>query len=148
MVTEELGPRIDDPEAVKAEWLDRLNTLVGEVESWARADGWRTRRIKKTVNERQLGTYKVPVLLMEKDTIEVVLNPVARSVPGADGAVDMYVAPAYDDIAGLYFEGDHWVVHYGERPDPMATEGLVEIKPQPYTEQTIRTILGGMVAHG
>jgi len=148
MVTRELRTGIDDPEAVKAEWLDRLNALVGEVESWARAAGWRTRRISKTVNERQLGTYKVPVLLMEKDTVEVVLNPVARSVPGADGAVDMYVAPAYDDIASLYFEGDHWVVHHGERPDPMATESLVEIKPRPYTEQTIRTILDGMAVDG
>ncbi len=134
MATGEVRPEIDDPEAVKAEWLDRLNALVGEVEGWARAAGWRTRRIAKTVNERRLGTYKVPVLLMEKDTVEIVLNPVARSVPGADGAVDLYVAPAYDDIASLYLEGDHWVVHYGERPDPMATENVVEIKPRPYTE--------------
>ena len=85
---------------------------------------------------------------MEKDTVEVVLNPVARFVPGAEGAVDLYVAPAYDDIASLYFEGDHWVVHYGERPDPMATESPVEITPRPYAEQTIRTILDGMAANG
>lgn len=62
---------------MKSEWLDRLNTLVEEVKGWAQASGWRTRRIEKTVEERRLGTYKVPVLLMEKDTIEVVLNPVA-----------------------------------------------------------------------
>ena len=87
-------------------------------------------------------------LLKEKDTIESVLNPVARFVPGADGAVDLYVAPAYDDVASLYFEGDHWVVHYGERPDPMATEGAVETTPRPYAEQTIRTILDRMTANG
>ena len=148
MATGEARPGIDDPEALKVEWLDRLNALVGEVEGWARASGWRTRRIAKTVNERRLGTYKVPVLLMEKDTVEVVRNPVARSVPGADGAVDLYVAPAYDDIASLYLEGDHWVVHYGERPDPMAAESTVEIKSWPYAEQTIRTILDGMAANG
>jgi hypothetical protein len=148
MATGEVRAGIDDPEAVKVEWLDRLNALVGEVEGWARAAGWRTRRIDKTVNERRLGTYKVPVLLMEKDTVEVVLNPVARSVPGADGAVDLYLAPAYDDIASLYLEGGHWVVHYGERPDPMASESALEITPRPYAEQTIRTILDGMAAHG
>jgi hypothetical protein len=148
MAMGEARPGIDDPEAVKVEWLDRLNALVGEVEGWARASGWRTRRIAKTVNERQLGSYKVPVLLMEKDTVEVVLNPVARSVPGADGAVDLYVAPAYDDIASLYLEGDHWVVHHGERPGPMATERVVEIAPRPYGEQTIRAILDGMAVNG
>jgi hypothetical protein len=95
-------PGIDDPEAVKAEWLGRLNVLVNEIDGWARADGWRTRRIDKTVEERQLGAYKVSVLLMEKDAVEIVLNPVARLMPGADGAVDLYVAPAYDEIASLY----------------------------------------------
>ncbi len=83
---------------------------------------------------------------MEKNAVEAVLNPVARLVPGAQGAVDLYLAPAYDDIASLYFEEDHWVVHYGERPDPMATT-VVEITPQPCTEETIRTILDGMTVH-
>ncbi len=142
----ELG--VDDPEAVKAEWLSRLDALVGEVEGWARASGWRTRRIDKTVEERRLGAYKVPVLLMEKDAVEVVLNPVARLMPDAEGAVDLYVAPAYDDIASLYFEGDRWVLHYGERPDPTATSGVVEVKPRPYTEHAIRAVLDQMAAHG
>jgi hypothetical protein len=132
-----------DAEVVKAEWLGRLNALVDEVDGWARAAGWRTRRIEKTVNERRLGAYKVPVLFMEKNTVEVVLNPVARFVPGAEGAVDLYVAPAYDDIASLYFEG-----HYSERPDPVATKSVMEITPLPFSEETIRTILAGMAANG
>jgi hypothetical protein len=141
-------PPRDDPDTVKAKWLSHLNTLVDEVGGWARASGWRTRQIAKTVNERRLGEYKVPVLLMEKDTVEIVLNPVARFVPGADGAVDLYVAPAYDDIASLYLKHNQWVVHYGERPDPRETMSVVQITSQPYTEHTIRTILDKMVAHG
>lgn len=140
---------IEDPTAVKGEWLGRLETLVQEVKGWAEAAGWRTRRITKTVNERQLGKYEVPVLLMEKDAVEVVLNPVARLVPGAGGAVDLYLSPAYDDIASLYFEDDHWVVYCDESPDPSASKDAVaqERKPQPYGEATIRAILDGMVAH-
>ena len=139
-------PKIENPEAVKREWLDRLDTLVREVKGWAEAAGWRTRRINKTVGERQLGKYEVPVLLMEKETVEVVLNPVARFVPGADGAVDLYHSPAYDDIASLYLEGDHWVVHYCERADPFTTAGVVEFTPRPYDEATIGSILKGMAA--
>ena len=133
-------PRIEDPEAVKSEWLGRLESLVRDVKGWAEAAGWRTRRITKTVNERRLGKYEVPVLLMEKEAVEVVLNPVARLVPGADGAVDLYLSPAYDDIASLFFEGDHWVVHDSRRPGP------VESAPRPYEEATIRAILDGMAA--
>lgn len=80
MATGEARLRVDS-DSVKSEWLGRLNMLVDEVKGWAQAAGWRTRRIDKTVTERELGTYKVPVLLMEKDTVEVVLNPVARFVP-------------------------------------------------------------------
>jgi hypothetical protein len=139
-------PRIEDPEAVKSEWLGRLESLVRDVKGWAEAAGWRTRRITKTVNERRLGKYEVPVLLMEKQAVEVVLNPVARLVPGADGAVDLYLSPAYDDIASLYFEGDHWVVHDSRRPGPSATNGPVESTPRPYEEATIRAILDAMAA--
>jgi hypothetical protein len=146
MAIAESEPRIEDPEDVKSEWLDRLESLVRDVKGWAEAAGWRTRRISKTVNERRLGKYEVPVLLMEKDAVEVVLNPVARLVPGADGAVDLYLSPAYDDIAGLYFERGHWVVHYFDRPSPSATNGPAEITPRPYGEATIRAILDRMAA--
>jgi len=136
--------RIDDPELVKAEWLRRLDDLVEIVRGWAERAGWRTRRIVKSVSERRLGRYEVPVLLMEKDTVEVVLNPVARLVPGAEGAVDLYLSPAYDDIAALYLEGGRWVVHYAETPDPDAAESRAEFSPRPFEEATIRAILDGM----
>jgi hypothetical protein len=60
MATGEARPEIDS-DAVKREWLDRLGTLVDDVKGWAHASGWRTRRIDKTVSERRLGSYKVPV---------------------------------------------------------------------------------------
>ena len=147
MATGEAIPGID-ADAVKREWLERLCTLVDEVNGWAQSSGWRTRRIEKTLTERKLGTYRVPVLLMEKDTVEVVLNPVVRFVPGANGAVDLYVVPAYDDMASLYDEGDHWVLHYANRPDPMATGSVIAIKPEAYSEHSILTILDRMATNG
>jgi hypothetical protein len=125
MAAGEARPEIDS-DAVKGEWLSRLDILVDEVKSWAQASGWRTRQIDKMVTEHGLGTHKVPVLLMEEDTVEVVLNPIARFVPGANAAVDLYLAPAYDDIASLYLEGEHWALHYAYRPDPIATRSVIE----------------------
>ena len=135
-------------EAVKKEWVSRLSNLIDTIKNSAEESGWRTRRIDKTITERELGTYKVPVLLMEKDTVEVVLNPVARFVPGAEGAVDMYLAPAYDDIASLYFEGGQWMLHYAERPNPFATQSVIEMKSRPYSNEAIIATLEGMAANG
>lgn len=137
-----------DVEAETSEWLGHLDNLVSDVEGWAKASGWRTRRIEKTVSERPLGKYRVPVLLLEKDAVEVVLNPVARRIPGADGAVDLYRSPAYDDIATLYLEQGRWVVHPGDRPDAAGTGGAVEVAPQACDEQAIRSILDGMFING
>ena len=80
----------------------------------------------------------------EKNAVEGVLNPVARLVPGADGAVDLYLSPAYEDIASLYFEGDHWVVHRSRRPGPSATLRLSALRlcvPGP-----VGTLAGGCPA--
>lgn len=136
-----------DIEAVKSEWLERLDVLVADVQAWAAASGWRTRRIQKTVEERELGRYKVPVLLMEKNAVEVVLNPVARFVPDVDGAVDLYLSPAYDDIASLYHEAGRWFVHYSEPPTITANGGIIETPSQPYSEAVIRAILDGMAVN-
>lgn len=136
-----------DVEAVKSEWLERLDVLVADVQAWAAASGWRTRRIQKTVEERELGRYKVPVLLMEKNAVEVVLNPVARFVPDADGAVDLYLSPAYDDIASVYHEAGRWFVRYSDPLDPKSIGGINDTPAQPCNEATIRAILDGMAVN-
>ena len=140
MATGQAKPEIDAG-IVKSEWLDHLNTLVKEVKGWAETSGWRTRVTDKTLSERRLGSYKVPVLLMEKDAVEVVLNPVARFVPGANGAVDLYRAPAYDDIAGLYLEGDRWMLHFADRDAATAAKSATETKTEPCNQETIHKVL-------
>ena len=136
-----------DVEGVKAEWLGRLDVLVNEVKTWVEAAGWRTRQVTKTLTERPLGTYKAPLLLMEKESVEAVLNPVARYMPGAEGAVDLYLAPAYDDIATLYFMDGQWVVNHSLPPDEAEPHLPTEAVTAPYSEETIRTLLDRMKAH-
>jgi hypothetical protein len=93
-------------------WLGRLSTLLNDVETWVKALGWSTRRIEKPMEDSQIGRYKAPSLLMQEGTDRVLLEPVARSAPGAEGVVDLYLMPAYDDIASLYFSDGSWALHY------------------------------------
>ena len=85
------------------EWLRRLRDLLAQVKGWAEGSHWRTREIEKSMRDSVLGQYKAPAMLMQRDTVEVILDPVGRFAPGTDGVVDLYLLPAYDDIASLYF---------------------------------------------
>jgi hypothetical protein len=64
------------------------------------------------MNDSRLGAHEAPALLMQKETSRVLLDPVARFAPGADGVVDLYLMPVYDDIASLYLVDGQWQLHY------------------------------------
>src|SRR6202022_2768927 len=93
-------------------WLGVVSDLVARVEQWGQEFGWATRRIEKRLEDSQIGKHQVPALLMQEGTCRVLLEPVGRSAPGAEGVVDLYLMPAYDDIASLYFYGNRWNLHY------------------------------------
>jgi hypothetical protein len=141
------GSQIEDPKVVLAHWQDRLQVLVHDVKQWVERAGWRTRTIEKPIDDRKLGRHTVPVLLMEKDTVEVALNPVSPFVPGAEGAVDLYLVPAYDDIASLYFNGRQRVIQYGFPGDAAGTPSASEADVLPLSEETIIRVLTSFVSH-
>jgi hypothetical protein len=138
---------IENPEAILAQWQNRLINLVHEVKGWVERNGWRTRTIEKPINDGKLGRYTVPVLLMEKDTVEVALNPVSPLVPGAEGAVDLYLVPAYDDIASLYFEGGQWVIYYASPDASMELRSPIRAEAIPFSEATFVQILNLISLH-
>ena len=93
-----------------------------------------------------LGEYKAPAMLMQRDTVEVILDPVGRFAPGTDGVVHLYLLPAYDDIASLYLVDGTWRLHYASR----AMTETPRIKPcQSLTldEETLKRVLNEIAAH-
>src|SRR4051812_23881682 len=76
------------PDEVRSDWLHRLSGLVGDVEAWARALDWSTRRIEKKLEDSELGKYLAPALLLQKETVRIILEPIGRSAPGAEGRAD------------------------------------------------------------
>src|SRR5271155_1666039 len=103
---------VDDSGVLRDRWLKVLADLTSNVKSWAEELDWSTRQIAKKMKDSRLGSYDAPALLMQKETTRVLLDPVARFTPGADGVVDLYLMPAYDDIASLYLVDGEWQLHY------------------------------------
>jgi hypothetical protein len=82
----EIAARMKD----RAIWIDRVTSLAGQVQQWAKEMGWSTRRVEKRLDDPRIGKHHVPALLMQEDTCRVLLEPVGRSAPGAEGVVDLY----------------------------------------------------------
>jgi hypothetical protein len=73
----------------------------------------------------------------------MLLEPVARAAPGAEGVVDLYLMPAYDDIASLYFYDGDWHVHY-MFPGTPTVGNMRDTKAKGLSLDTLREVLEAM----
>ncbi len=133
-------------ESLRDEWINRLITLVTSVQGWAEELDWSTRRIEKRLDDSQLGTYQAPALLLQEGTTRVLLEPIARFAPGAEGVVDLYLMPAYDDIATLYFYEDGWHLHYMS-PETQVGETTQEANSKRLSKEAFKEVLDEMRTH-
>lgn len=132
--------------ALRHRWLDKLADLVQKVESWAQQLDWTTKVVDKTIEDREVGDYTAPGLLLQRETVRLFLEPVARSAPGTEGVVDLYLMPSYDDIAGFYYYNRRWNVHY-EFDGASAATNRLEHEAMPLSKATLSKLLGEMKAH-
>jgi hypothetical protein len=127
-------------------WLDCLGRLVADVQHWAGELDWSTRLISKKMKDSRLGTYSAPALIIQKETVRVLLDPIGRSAPGADGVVDLYLMPAYDDIASLYLVDDVWRMHYMFAEAPTVAT-MRDAESVPLSRETLGRVLDEMCRH-
>ncbi len=139
-------PHVDNPDATRDEWLTNLYELLAQVRRWTEESGWRTRVIEKSMKDSVLGQYKAPAMLMQRETVEVILDPVGRFAPGTDGVVDLYLLPAYDDIASLYFVDGAWKLHYAFRSTAVAAR-IKQAESMTLDEVSLNQVLNEIAAH-
>ncbi len=131
------------PDQVRDAWLKRLGALIDQVQQWAKELDLPTRVIQVNLKDHEIGRYIAPGLLIQDDAIKMLLEPIAPSAPGAEGVVDLYLMPAYDDIASLYLTHGTWHLHYMFRESPTvgnirASDGV------PLTKDSFHKVLEAM----
>ena len=144
-----------DAEQIKQEWLSRLNVLVDQVEEWAKEWAkerakeleWATRRIEINRTDSRIGKYKVPGLILQGNEYKMLLEPISCSVLGAEGLVDLYLMPAYDDIASLLLKDGEWQIHYVFHSDEMNVGDVLNVAPRKLTKDSLRDVLKDMKSH-
>ncbi len=130
----------------RAGWIQRVSDLVKSVQNWARDLGWSTKRIDKKIEDDRLGNHRAAALVMQEDTVRILLEPISANAPGSDGLVDLYLMPGYDDIASLYHKEDGWHVHY-VFPTHEVVAGIQTGESRPLSKKTFGVILGEMKKH-
>jgi hypothetical protein len=118
----------------------RVKALVKQVREWVEPHEWVTKPYPKKMRDVDHQVFEIPALFLQKGPTRVLLDPVAYDVPGAEGVVDLYLMPTYDDMATLYFENGRWVIHY-PLPNPIETHAVVETKSAALSEETVNQIL-------
>ncbi|GAC1335119.1 MAG: hypothetical protein NVSMB14_02420 [Isosphaeraceae bacterium] len=138
--------QVEDPAKIRDEWLRQLADLMSLTRGWAEELDWSTRLIDKEMEDSRLGTYEAPALLMQRETTRVLLDPVARFTPGTDGFVDLYLMPAYDDIASLYRMNGEWRLHY-VFPGFSTAPTIKEAEFTPLSKEAFSHVLNKMSKH-
>jgi len=127
-------------------WSTHVADLVGKVEKWSKELGWATRRIEKKLYDSRLGDHPEPALILQDDACRAMLEPIGRSAPRVEGVVDLYLMPAYDDIASFYFYDGHWHLHYLPPGQPAAAS-VREAVGKPLSKEALRGVLEEMKRH-
>jgi hypothetical protein len=125
----------------------RVETLVEQVRKWVEPHEWVTKAYSKKMRDAENQVYQVPALFLQKGPTRMLLDPVAYDVPGAEGVVDLYLMPTYDDMASLYFEKGTWMIHYAFPPEPRETHAVIETEALPLAEDTINKVLDSIATH-
>ncbi|GAC1472445.1 MAG: hypothetical protein NVSMB9_19660 [Isosphaeraceae bacterium] len=135
-----------NPDVIRDEWISRLDRLVNDIEAWARSLDWTVQRIDKSMKDSVIGLYKAPGLVMQKNFTRILLDPISRTTLGSDGLVDIYLMPALDDVASIYFYEGRWNVHY-QLPNSEAITTVRDAEAKPLTRETLAEVLDGLALH-
>jgi hypothetical protein len=121
--------QILDPETLRAEWLAAANSLLADISAWAAEQEWQVETGEQTLQEKPLGEYETLCLTIHAPAGDLVVEPVARCVPGAEGRVDLYAWPSHHRVRLLRRAG-RWVVRTDsgiDWPHPWSRDTFLEL---------------------
>ena len=70
-----------------------VSDLTRQATAWANPAGWATRLYPKRMRAPDRSIFEVPALYLQKGPMQLLLDPIAYDVPGADAVVDLYLTP-------------------------------------------------------
>src|SRR3990170_242246 len=91
------------------QWRNRLQSLSSNVAQWAKEKRWPVSSQEKVIEEQAIGSYPAKVLNIKTPAGWLVIEPIAYSVVGAHGRVDLYSFPTFHRVR-LLWDGKKWAI--------------------------------------
>ncbi len=83
---------------------------------------------------------------MQREIPRLILEPISPFPAGADGVVDLYLMPAYDDIARLVRVDGRWDLYYAFRGEKQVA-GMRNNPAVPLNEENFLRVLESIGGH-
>jgi hypothetical protein len=125
----------------------RVEELVGRFEAGIDRSEWSTRRYPKKFRDEAREVREIPALFLQKGPVKLLLDPIGYDVPGAEGLADIYLMPAYDPQASVYFEDGRWLIHYAFPAKPLETRSVIETETLPVDDASINRVLSSIAEY-
>ncbi|WP_339744853.1 hypothetical protein [uncultured Rubinisphaera sp.] len=144
---QELTREVEQRLTLRSQWIARMKELVTTVEKIAKENDWKTKVLSKKLKDRAFGEHFVPSLVMQKDLCQLMLEAHGRTAPGVEGGfAGIYLMPAYDDAASLYFYNNCWNIHARERRSTVIAR-VAYGEARELTRESLVDILEGLHAN-
>lgn len=128
-----------DPGKVIGEWVELVGNFAKQVADWATVAGWDVAWKSLDRTEDLLGSYTVPMLIIQTAQRAVMVEPVARDVMGALGRIDLYAYPTLFRVMLLQSpESGEWRIR---------TDSGIFIE-KPWNKETFLSLIEGLTAAG
>ena len=114
------------------DWVHRVEALAKQVVQWSKAQGWAVKIEKMTIDEENVGVYRVPsVRVAISERKELYLEPRALEVLSREvsGRVDLHAFPTMARVMFLGVPGGWQIMTTSNIPvrQPWTPETLVQL---------------------
>ena len=127
-------------------WQVRVNDLIEQVTVWVDPNEWATKVYPKKMRDADGTIFEVPSLVLQKGSTRLILDPIAYDVPGAEGLVDLYLMPTYDDTASFYLVDGRWQIHSMFSGQATAND-VKQAEVFELSAETVNRVLDEIAAH-
>ena len=125
-----------DWDSKKEAWINLVEELCSTIKTWTEEQGWIAHQDEKIITEEHIGSYTVPILIIQSSQGRVHVDPIGRNIIGAEGRVDICSFPMLNRMLIVRLK-NKWIIK---------TDSLIDW-PEPWNKKTFIDIVKALTVN-